>query len=185
MACSAATAKSQKATALKPARMRAPPIGAVNGVAAGARLSAVAFCDLAIAAEHATFTSAYTQIGLTPDGSSSFFLNRILGPRRAMELYLTNRVLSAEEALDWGLINKVVPASALIGEAEALAAELAQGPTRAYGGVKRLLQSAATESLETQMELETLLIAETGTSADGREGISAFMDKRKATFTGR
>ena len=111
--------------------MRAPLIGAVNGVAAGAGLSAVAFCDLVIAADHATFTSAYTQIGLTPDGSSTYFLNRILGPRRAMELYLTNRVLSAEEALDWGLVNKVVAADQLRGEAEALAASLAKGPTRA------------------------------------------------------
>ncbi len=167
------------------ARMRAPLIGAVNGVAAGAGLSAVAFCDLVIAAEHATFTSAYTQIGLTPDGSSTYFLNRILGPRRALELYLTNRVLSAQEALDWGLVNKVVPADQLISEAEALAGQLAEGPTRAFGGVKQLLQSAATESLETQMERETRFIAEMGTSADGREGIQAFMEKRPANFSGR
>ena len=166
------------------ARMRAPLIGAVNGVAAGSGLSAVAFCDLVIAAEHATFTSAYTQIGLTPDGSSTFFLNRILGPRRAMELYLTNRVLSAEEALDWGLVNKVVPADQLQREAAALAANLAEGPTRAFGGVKQLLQSAATESLETQMEHETRFIAEMGTSSDGQEGIRAFIEKRKPNFSG-
>lgn len=164
--------------------MRAPLIGAVNGVAAGAGLSAVAFCDLVIAAENATFTSAYTQIGLTPDGSSTYFLNRLLGPRRAMELYLTNRVLSAQEALDWGLVNKVVSAERLTEEAGALAASLAQGPTRAHGGVKQLLQSAATESLETQMERETRFIAEMGASADGQEGICAFIEKRKATFTG-
>lgn len=164
--------------------MRAPLIGAVNGVAAGAGLSAVAFCDLVIAADHATFTSAYTQIGLTPDGSSTYFLNRILGPRRAMELYLTNRVLSAEEALDWGLVNKVVAADQLRGEAEALAASLAKGPTRAFGGVKKLLQSAATESLETQMERETRFIAEMGASADGQEGIRAFTEKRRPDFTG-
>jgi len=165
--------------------MPAPLIGAVNGVAAGAGLSAVAFCDLVIASEAATFTSAYTQIGLTPDGSSTYFLNRILGPRRTMELYLTNRVLSAREALDWGLVNKVVGTGQLIDEAGALATSLAAGPTRAFGGVKKLLQSTATESLETQMERETRVIAEMATSADGQEGIRAFTDKRKPTFTGR
>ncbi len=164
--------------------MRAPLIGAVNGVAAGAGLSAVAFCDLVIAAETATFTSAYTQIGLTPDGSSTFFLSRILGPRRAMELYLTNRVLSAQEALDWGLVNTVVPADRVLTEAEALAATLAQGPTEAYGGVKKLLQTAATDSLESQMERETRFIARAGASADGQEGIRAFLEKRRPTFSG-
>lgn len=164
--------------------MRAPLIGAVNGVAAGAGLSAVAFCDLVIAAETATFTSAYTQIGLTPDGSSTFFLSRILGPRRATELYLTNRVLSAQEALDWGLVNTVVPADQVLAQAEALAATLAQGPTEAYGGVKQLLQTAATESLESQMERETRFIARAGASADGQEGIRAFLEKRRPTFSG-
>jgi 2-(1,2-epoxy-1,2-dihydrophenyl)acetyl-CoA isomerase len=166
------------------ARMRAPLIAAVNGVAAGAGLSVVSCCDLALAAETATFTSAYTRIGLTPDGSSTHFLSRLIGPRRAMELYLTNRVLSATEALDWGLVNRVVPAEALIAEAATLATQLAAGPTAAFGGVKALLQSAASESLETQMELETQAIAAAGASADGQEGIRAFVEKRPARFTG-
>jgi 2-(1,2-epoxy-1,2-dihydrophenyl)acetyl-CoA isomerase len=166
------------------ARMRAPLIAAVNGVAAGAGLSAVACCDLAIAAQTATFTSAYTRIGLTPDGSSTHFLPRLVGHRRAMELYLTNRVLSADEALDWGLVNRVVSAEALIAEATALAEQLAEGPTGAFGGVKDLLQSAASESLETQMERETQAIAAAGVSADGQEGIRAFIEKRPARFTG-
>lgn len=166
------------------ARMRAPLIAAVNGVAAGAGFSLVTCCDLALAAETATFTSAYTRIGLTPDGSSTHFLARLVGTRRAMELYLTNRVLSAAEALDWGLVNKVVPAGGLTAEAEALARKLAEGPTAAHGGVKALLQSAASESLETQMELETRTIAAAGASADGQEGIRAFLEKRPAHFTG-
>ncbi len=166
------------------ARMRAPLIAAVNGVAAGAGLSLVACCDLALAAQNATFTSAYTRIGLTPDGSSTHFLSRLVGPRRAMELYLTNRVLSAAEALDWGLVNRVVPAAELGTEAEALARRLAEGPTAAHGGVKSLMQSAASESLETQMELESRAIAAAGASADGREGIRAFMEKRPPRFTG-
>lgn len=166
------------------ARMRAPLIGAVNGVAAGAGLGLVACCDLVIAAETATFTSAYTRIGLAPDGSSTYFLSRILGPRRAMELFLTNRVLSADEALDWGLVNRVVPADRLIQEAGDLAGQLAAGPTAAYGSVKRLLDSAPTSGLETQMEQESLAIAAAGASADGREGISAFLEKRPPRFTG-
>jgi 2-(1,2-epoxy-1,2-dihydrophenyl)acetyl-CoA isomerase len=166
------------------ARMRAPLITAVNGVAAGAGFSLVTCCDLAIAAESATFTSAYTRIGLTPDGSSTHFLSRLVGTRRAMELYLTNRVLTAAEALDWGLVNRVVPADSLATEAGALARQLAEGPTGAFGGVKALLQSAAGESLETQMELESRAIAAAGASPDGQEGIRAFIDKRPARFTG-
>lgn len=166
------------------ARMRAPLIAAVNGVAAGAGFSLVTACDLAIAAEDATFTSAYTRIGLTPDGSSTHFLSRLVGTRRAMELYLTNRVLSAREALDWGLVNQVVPAAGLAAAAGDLAGKLAAGPTGAHGGIKALLQSAASESLETQMELESRAIAAAGTSADGREGIRAFIEKRAARFTG-
>ena len=166
------------------ARMRAPLIAAVNGVAAGAGLSAVACCDLAVADEAATFTSAYTRIGLTPDGSSTHFLSRLIGPRRAMELYLTNRVLSAAEALDWGLVNQVVPAGTAVAAADKLARELAEGPTAAFGGVKDLMQSAASESLETQMEKETQAIAAAAVSADGQEGIRAFFDKRAPRFTG-
>ncbi|MEQ8354331.1 MAG: enoyl-CoA hydratase-related protein [Kiloniellaceae bacterium] len=166
------------------ARMRAPLVAAVNGVAAGAGFSLVTCCDLAIAADTATFTSAYTRIGLTPDGSSTHFLSRLVGQRRAMELYLTNRVLTSAEALEWGLVNRVVPAGRLVEEAGALARQLAEGPTAAFGGVKALLRSAAGESLETQMEHETQAIAAAGRSADGREGIRAFMEKRRPRFTG-
>jgi len=164
--------------------MDAPLIAAVNGVAAGAGLSVVAFCDLAVAADTATFTSAYTRLGFTPDGSSSYFLSRILGTRRAMELYMTNRVVTANEALDWGLVNRVVPATDLLAEAGKLAAQLADGPTRAHGGIKKLLLTAPTETLESQMERETRMIVETATSADGREGVRAFMEKRKPGFRG-
>lgn len=164
--------------------MRAPVIASVNGVAAGAGLSIAAFADLAVAADTASFTSAYTRIGFTPDGSSSYFLSCILGHRRAMELYLTNRVLTAEEALDWGLGNRVVPAAELGAETEALARQLAQGPTVAYGGVKKLLQMAGQDSLEGQMERETRQIVETAQSADGREGVAAFVEKRPPVFKG-
>jgi 2-(1,2-epoxy-1,2-dihydrophenyl)acetyl-CoA isomerase len=164
--------------------MRAPVIAAVNGVAAGAGLSLVAACDLVVAAETARFTSAYTRIGLTPDGSSTFFLTRVIGPRRAMELHMTDRVLTATEALDWGLVNQVVPAAELAGAAGALAAKLAAGPTRAYVGVKRLIQTGLDDSLESQMERESRMILEMAGSADGQEGVRAFLAKRPPRFTG-
>ena len=162
----------------------APVIAAVNGVAAGAGLSFAACCDLAIAADTAKFTSAYTHIGLTPDGSSTFFLTRLLGRRRVMEMYMTNRVLSAQEALDWGLINRVVPAADLMSEVTKLATQLASGPTRAYAGVKKLVMMSPNDTLESQMERETRVIAEMARTRDAREGINAFVAKRKPAFTG-
>ena len=109
-------------------RMNAPLIGRINGVAAGAGLSLTACCDLAICTDQAKFTSAYTKIGLTPDGSSSYFLTRILGMRRTMELYLTNRTLNADEALQWGLVNQVVEPAALDDRVSELAEQTGARP---------------------------------------------------------
>jgi 2-(1,2-epoxy-1,2-dihydrophenyl)acetyl-CoA isomerase len=164
--------------------MRAPVIAAVNGVAAGAGLSFVACTDLAIAAEGASFTSAYTKIGLSPDGSSTYYLPRIIGTRRTAELYMTNRVLNAREALDWGLINQIVPGDELTAEAAKLADKLAAGPTEALGSVKKLLLMSLNDSLESQMERETRSISRLGGTADGREGVTAFANKKRPTFTG-
>ncbi|MDE0944017.1 MAG: enoyl-CoA hydratase-related protein [Alphaproteobacteria bacterium] len=164
--------------------MRAPVISAVNGVAAGAGLSLVACTDLAIAVEGASFTSAYTKIGLTPDGSSTYFLPRIIGTRRTAELYMTNRVLNAEEALDWGLINKIVPGDQLVAETEKLANKLASGPTVALGSVKKLLLMTTNDSLESQMERETRSISAMGKTTDGRNGVVAFVNKQKPDFIG-
>jgi 2-(1,2-epoxy-1,2-dihydrophenyl)acetyl-CoA isomerase len=165
--------------------MDAPLIAMVNGVAAGAGLSLVSCCDLAVAADTARFSSAYTQIGLSPDGSSTYFLSRVIGTRRAAELYLTNRMLSAQEALDWGLVNQVVAANALQNTVAALASKLAQGPTRAHGGVKKLLLMASQDSLESQMERETRQIVELSQSSDGRDGVRAFVEQRKPAFCGQ
>ncbi len=167
------------------ARMDAPIIAAVNGVAAGAGMSLMCACDLVIAAESARFTMAYTRIGLSPDGSSTYFLPRLVGMRRALELTLTNRVLSAAEALEWGLVTRVVPDAAVLDEAQALAAQFAAGATRALGTAKRLLYAGWSETLETQMAHELQGIALTAGTTDAREGIGAFLAKRSPTFTGQ
>jgi len=120
-----------------------------------------------------------------PDGSSTYFLPRLIGRRRTLELMLTNRTLGAAEAVEWGLVNRVVPDAELAGEALALARELAQGATGAYGAVKRVVLRSESETLESQMEIEARAIADAARSADGQEGIRAFLDKRPARFTGR
>ena len=166
------------------ARMNAPVIAAVNGVAAGAGMSLACAADIVLAAESARFTMAYTRLGFTPDGSSTFFLARLIGLRRTQELLFTNRMLTASEALAWNLVTRVVPDADVSAQAEQLARELAAGPTRAFGGVKRLLLAAASTGLETQMELETELIADAACGADGREGPAAFVAKRPPRFIG-
>src|SRR5437764_8759181 len=163
-------------------RMDAPLVVAVNGAAGGGGMSFVLAADLVIAAESAKFAMAYTRAGLSPDGGSTFFLPRIVGVRRALELALTNRVLTAREAQEWGLVTRVVPDAALAAEAQALAAQLAAGATRAFGAAKRLLHHSFAESLETQMELEAQAIAERARGADAREGIAAFIAKRAPRF---
>ena len=155
-------------------------------MAAGGGLSFALSGDLVIAAESARFTMAYSKIAATPDGSSSYFLPRLVGLRRAMELYFTNRVLSAREALEWGLVTRVAPDAEFKGAVDALARELAQGPTKAFGGAKRLFHQSTWESLETQMELEAQAIAASGRTDDFRAGVTAFANKHPAPpFHGR
>jgi 2-(1,2-epoxy-1,2-dihydrophenyl)acetyl-CoA isomerase len=162
-----------------------PVITAVNGVAAGGGLSLAISGDLVLAAESARFTMAYSRIGATPDGSSSYWLPRLVGLRRAVELFYTNRVLSAREAMEWGLVSRVVP-DAELGEAvRRQARELAQGPTLALGRGKLLFHTSTTESLETQMELESQAIAASGRTHDFAEGVRAFAEKRPPVFEGR
>ena len=165
-------------------RMNAPFIGAVNGIAAGAGFSFATACDIVVASESAVFLSAYTAAALSPDGSSSYFLPRQIGMKRAAELMLTNRRLSAREALEWGLINQVVADGEVLETAQALARDLAVGPTLAFGAVKNLLRESMSSSLETQMELEARTIADMTRTDDGREGIQAFLQKRVPAFRG-
>jgi 2-(1,2-epoxy-1,2-dihydrophenyl)acetyl-CoA isomerase len=165
--------------------MDAPVIAAVGGTAAGGGMSLACSADLVIAADTAKFTMAYTRIGLIPDGSSTYFLPRRIGVGRARELMLRNRVLSAAEAKEIGLIEYVVPAADLDREARAIAAELAAGPTLAYGVTKRLLLGTFDHGLESQMEQETIGISQMGATADAKEGLRAFFEKRAPKFTGR
>jgi 2-(1,2-epoxy-1,2-dihydrophenyl)acetyl-CoA isomerase len=166
-------------------RMAKPTISAVNGVAAGGGMSLALAGDLILAAASARFTMAYTQIGASPDGSSSFTLPRLVGVKRALELTLLNPVLSAQEAMEWGIVNRVFPDEQFRQEVQNIATQLAQGPTQAYGRAKALFYSSTSETLETQMEHETQMIAESGRTADFREGIFAFAEKRRPTFQGR
>lgn len=160
--------------------MDAPVIAAVNGTAAGAGIGLVAMADLTVAAEGAKFSLAYTGVGLTPDGSTSWFLPRAVGYKRAMELMLTNRVLTAAEALNWGLVNQVVPNGEALNEATKLALRLAAGPRSAFGRAKRLMGSSM--DLAQQLDDESRAIAVQGPSPEGREGIQAFLEKRPPRY---
>ena len=166
-------------------RMDAPVVMAVNGTAAGAGFSLALSGDFVMAVPEAKFVAAYTASGLTPDGSSTYFLAKHVGLMRAKELVLTNRTLSAEEAQQWGIVSRVVPADDLMAEAGKLAASFAAGPTKAYGGSKRLLLTAFNAALETQLEDETVSIAQTSRTEDGRHGIDAFANRNKPTFKGQ
>ena len=167
------------------ARLNAPVIMAVNGTAAGAGFSLAVAGDMVLAAESAKFTMAYTAIGLSPDGAASFYLPRLIGMRKAQELMFTNRLLTADEALEWGLINHVIPDDQLLPEAQKLARHFAQGPTQAYGMIKKLLRNSSHNGLDTQMEEESQGIVAMGNTADGQAGIKAFVEKSKATFVGK
>jgi 2-(1,2-epoxy-1,2-dihydrophenyl)acetyl-CoA isomerase len=167
------------------ARSQKPVVMGINGVAAGGGLSFALSGDIVLAAESARFTMAYSKIAATPDGSSSYFLPRLIGLRRAMELYLTSRALTAREALEWGLVTRVVPDAEFPAALKTLARELAQGPTLAFGMAKLLFHQSTHESLETQMELEAQAIARCGHTEDFRHGVTAFAQKKAPTFKGR
>jgi len=167
------------------ARTAKPVVTGVNGIAAGGGMSLALAGDLVVAAESAKFTMAYAKIAASPDGSSSYTLPRLVGIRRALELYYTNRMLTAREAMEWGLVTRVHPDAEFPGALGALARELADGPTLAFGRAKLLFHQSTQESLETQMELEAQAIAASGHTEDFRNGVVAFARKQPVTFTGR
>jgi 2-(1,2-epoxy-1,2-dihydrophenyl)acetyl-CoA isomerase len=163
--------------------MDQPVIAAVNGVAAGAGFSLALACDLRIAAESATFVQAFVRIGLIPDLASTYFLPRLIGPARAAELMMLGDTVNSERALELGIVNWVVPDSGLAAAASELAGRLARGP-RSIGLTKRALQVSHENDLEAQLAVEERLQTEATTTSDFVEGVGAFLEKRRATFTG-
>jgi 2-(1,2-epoxy-1,2-dihydrophenyl)acetyl-CoA isomerase len=162
-----------------------PVIAAVNGVAAGAGMSLALACDIVIAASSASFLQAFSKIGLVPDSGSTYFLPRLIGDARARALAILAEKITAEQARDWGLIWQVAPDDRLMDEAQAMAARLAQMPTRAIALIKQALDATPGNSLDAQLELEAELQGIAGRSEDYREGVAAFLEKRAPKFTGR
>lgn len=167
------------------AGMNAPVIASLQGAVAGGSMSLALGCDLAIAADNASFNLAYTRIGASCDGSSSWALPRVVGLRRAMEIALLSEGFDAAEALRLGLVNRVVPAAELEAETAKLAQRLAAGPTLAYGRVKRLLRQSLDRDFAGQLDAEAEAFAAGTRTQDFHEGLEAFFAKRPAAFTGR
>lgn len=165
--------------------MEKPVVAAVNGVAAGAGCSLALACDLRIAAESASFMEAFINVGLVPDCASTFMLPRLVGISKAMDLTFTGRRVSASEALQIGLVSQVVPDSELTTETMKLAQKLASLPTRAIGLTKRAINAAWTSDLATQLEYEATLQTSATQTHDHREGLDAFLNKRRPVFLGR
>lgn len=167
------------------ANLEKPVLAAMHGAAAGAGMSLALACDLRIAASDAVFTSGFSKIGLIPDASMNYSLPRMVGYAKAFELEALSPRLNAEQALALGLVNRVVPAEAFADEVGKLAAELAQGPTKTYGLIKRALRRSASATLEEMLEYEALLQEVASRTEDHKEGVQAFYEKRPAKFSGR
>lgn len=165
-------------------RADAPVVAAVQGICAGGAVSVVAGADYVVAAADAQFVSAYVGLGYCCDGGASILLSRRMGQSRAKRFLMMREVLNAEQALAAGLIDEMVPAEELDARAEAVARRLAEGPTRAYGELKRLFVSVGDTALEAQLELEALALSRCAGTADAREAITAFAEKRKPMFKG-
>ena len=161
-----------------------PVLASLNGAVAGAGLSVAMIADLAIAADDAKFTLAYSRLGTSPDGSSSWSLPRIVGLRKAMEIALLSDVFDAQEAQRLGLVNKVVPAAMLAEETDKFAKRLASGPTFAYGQIKRLLRQSHLNSLHDQLASEGEAFVACSRTKDFSEGVAAFVGKRAPSFNG-
>jgi 2-(1,2-epoxy-1,2-dihydrophenyl)acetyl-CoA isomerase len=162
-----------------------PVLASVNGPAAGAGLSLACACDLRLAGQGATFVPAFINIGLVPDSGGTYFVRRLLGTARAFEWMTSGRRLTAAEALEWGLVSEVVEDDRLGERAAERAAELAALPTRGVALTKRLFDHAENATLEEQLELEAQLQSAATQTADFREGVDAFLEKREPRFEGR
>jgi len=164
--------------------LHVPVVAAVHGAVAGFGVSLTMLCDFVVASDDSYFTLAYIHLGTTPDGSSTWFLPRLVGLRRAKEIAMLGERIPAAEAMRLGLAYKVVPRASLDSEAASLAARLAAGPTRAYGNTKKLLHASFSHSLAEQMDLEVASFAECASNPDFAEGVAAFVERRKPQFKG-
>jgi 2-(1,2-epoxy-1,2-dihydrophenyl)acetyl-CoA isomerase len=162
-----------------------PTIAAVNGAAAGAGANLALACDVVIAAQSASFIQAFTRIGLMPDAGGTYWLPRQVGFSRAMGAMLFAERISARQAAEWGMIWEVVADDAFDVHVAARAEALATGPTLAYAGLKQALRASYANDLAGQLALEAQLQGACGQTRDFKEGVVAFMDKRKAVFEGR
>jgi len=165
-------------------RLAVPVVAAVQGAVAGGGLGLTYIADIVIAAEGTRFATGFSGLGLSGDGGGTWFLPRLVGPRRAAELYLGQRVLDADEAVAWGLISRVVPAADLAAEAERTARLLATGPTRAFGEIRTLLRRTHQASLGDQLQAETEALSRTAGTRDAAHAIESFMAKSKPDFRG-
>ncbi len=165
-------------------QMSKPVIAAVNGVAAGAGAGIAYSCDFRIVAENAKFIQAFIRVGLAPDSGTSFFLPRLVGFAKALELSLTGDELTAKDAENLGLTSKVVPLDQLMPITRELAVKLSLGPTKAIGLTKRALNKSISSDLETVLEYESYLQEIAGATSDHLEAVRAFFDKRKPVFKG-
>jgi 2-(1,2-epoxy-1,2-dihydrophenyl)acetyl-CoA isomerase len=166
-------------------RMNAPVVAAVQGICAGGMAACVAGADVLVAETGSRFVAAYAGIGYSNDAGASIMLSRRMGVARAKRYLLLNETLDAASALAAGLTDEVVAPEELLPRAEAIARQLAAGPTLAYGEIRRLLNSVTDQPLETQLELEAQALSRIARSADAREGLTAFAEKRKPRFIGQ
>lgn len=162
-----------------------PFIAAVNGICAGAGTNFALACDLVFASGDTVFNEAFVRIGLSPDCGGTFFLPRAIGEKLAAELFMTGESVSAERAAQFGMINRVVDAENLMTEALATAEKLAAGPTGAIGRIKKMLNASFANDLRSQLDLEHQCQIESGRSADFKEGVAAFFEKRTPKFSGK
>lgn len=165
-------------------RLEKPIIGMINGIAAGAGCGVALACDLRIASDKASFMLAFSKIGLVPDSGTNWFLPRLIGYSRAYEMAITADKLPAAKALEWGLVNEVVPHEQLEEVTLAWANRFANGATKAYGLAKRAMYKSVGMSLDQALEYEAQLQDIAGNTADFKEGVTAFLEKRKPEYKG-